>query len=245
MSATYKDARLKVKRAKKHIADFAAAIVALEDTCTATIEDQAQGGQSLKHEIPDAANALDDLALIAGDAIHNLRTALDFAWYSTISRCLPDKLSDKSKFPVRKTRQDLEGALHGIEIDTRLPRLFECMVTQVQPYEGADNPLIRTLHDLDISDKHVLLLSIDPFTTADGIVVRDADGKLHRGATMGSIGRQFFLDFYPGFQVEEKGKLSIAVTFPEAGIFKSIPAEGLLSSFSNFTGCVVELLENI
>jgi hypothetical protein len=161
MSAIYKDARLKLKRAKKHIADFTAAVNALEDACTATVEYHAQGGQSLKHEIPDADNALDDLSLIAGDAIHNLRSALDFAWYDTISRCLPDKLSDKTKFPVMKTRQDLEGTLHGIEVDTRCPRLFECMVTQIQPYKGGDNSIIWTLHDLDISDKHLLLLSLE------------------------------------------------------------------------------------
>jgi hypothetical protein len=245
MDETYKDARLKVKRAKKHIADFTAAVIALENTCTATVEYHAQGGQSLKHEIPNADSALDDLSLIAGDAIHNLRTALDFAWYDTISRCLPDKLSDKTKFPVMKTRQDLEGTLHGIEIDTRCPRLFECMMTQIQPYKGGESSLIWTLHDLDISDKHLLLLSLGTYSSAEGINVRDADGKLHHGATMGTRGSQFFVDFYPGFQIEDKGKLSIAITFQEAGIFDSIPAEGLLSNLSNFVFYSVQLLENI
>lgn len=245
MSAIYKDARLKVKRAKKHIADFTAAMIALEDACIATIENHAQGGQSLKHEIPNVDNALDELSLIAGDAIHNLRSALDFAWYGTISRCLPDKLSDKTKFPVMKTRQDLEGTLHGIGVDTRCPRLFECMVTQIQPYKGGGNSIVWTLHDLDISDKHLLLLSLDTFTTAEGISVRDADGRLHEGATMGTIGTQFFIDFYPGLRVENKGKLSIVIRFLETGIFKSAPAESLLSSFSNFTLYVVQLLESI
>jgi hypothetical protein len=66
------------------------------------------------HEIPELRTALDELALIAGDAIHNLRSALDFAWYSTILRLLPDKISDSTKFPVRDTRQDVQGGLHGI-----------------------------------------------------------------------------------------------------------------------------------
>jgi hypothetical protein len=83
MSAFYRDARLKIERAKKHLSDFNAAIVSLENTCTATIEHHQDSAQSLVHEIPDVRDVLDNLSLIAGDAIHNLRSALDFAWYST------------------------------------------------------------------------------------------------------------------------------------------------------------------
>jgi hypothetical protein len=245
MGAPYKDARLKINRAKKHITDFTAAVIALENTCTATVEHHAEGGQSLKHEIPESESALDELALIAGDAIHNMKSALDFAWYSTISRCLPDRLSDSTKFPVRKTKQDLEATLHGIEVDTRCPQLFECIVTHIQPYHGGKNSIIATLHDLDISDKHLLALNLGTYSVAEGISVRDADGKLHSGATMGTIGTEFSVDFYPGFQIEEKGKLSIAVTLDQAGIFKSVPVESWLSSFGNFTLHCVQLLENV
>jgi hypothetical protein len=245
LSAFYGDAHLKVKRAKKHIADFTAAIIALEDTCTATVEHHAKGGQSLKHEIPEAESALEELSLIAGDALHNLRSSLDFAWYSTISRCLPDWLSENTKFPVRETWQNVEAALHGIEVDTRCPRLFECIMTHIQPYKGGKNSVIWALHNLDISDKHLLLLRLDPVSHAAGIAVRDVNGELHQGASMATRGSQFSIDFYPGFKIEDTGKLSVAVTFQEAGIFESVPAESLLSSFGNFTLYTVQLLENI
>lgn len=90
MAALYKDARLKVDRAKKHIADFTAAMIALENACTVTVEQDEEGRDCLTHEIPNSRQALDNLSLIAGDAIHNLRSALDFAWVSTITRLLPD-----------------------------------------------------------------------------------------------------------------------------------------------------------
>jgi hypothetical protein len=104
MSTLCKDARLKVERAKKHIADFTDSMIALENACTVTVEQDEEGRDSLTHELPNCREVLDNLSLIAGDAIHNLRTALDFAWFSTITRLLPDKVSDKTKFPVRKTR---------------------------------------------------------------------------------------------------------------------------------------------
>jgi hypothetical protein len=247
MGAFYKDARLKVERAKKHIADFTVSMIALEDACTSTIEYHEQGGQSLIHEIPDHRNALDQFSLIAGDAIHNLRSALDFAWRSTISRLLPDKLSDKTKFPVRETRQGVENALHGIEVDTRCISLFECIMSQVQPYKGGHNYAIWTLHDLDISDKHLVLLGLDPIGHIAGITVRDQNGELNRGSSMAAKGMngRYIIDFERGLKVEDKGKLSVAVTLQEAGIFEPVPAEGLLSSFGNFTLYTVQLLENI
>ena len=124
MTAQFRDARLKVERANKHIADLESAIEALEHTCTSTIEYRPDGGQSLKHEIPEFRDALERLSLIVGDAIHNLHAAFDFAWQSTIKRLLPDKVSDSTKFPSRKTRQEVEAALHGIEIDTRCKPLL-------------------------------------------------------------------------------------------------------------------------
>jgi hypothetical protein len=240
-AALCRDARLKIERAKKHIADLESAIYALENTCTSTIEHRPDGGQSLKHEIPEFHNALDRLSLIVGDAIHNLRSALDFAWRSTVTRLLPDKVSDTTKFPVRKTRQEVEAALHGIEIDTRCKPLFDCIISQIQPYEGSTNSVIWTLHDLDISDKHLLLLGLDQSGLIVHIAIRDQNGELHAGASWHAKGLEgrYIIDFALGLQVENKGKFSVTVILQEAGIFKSLPVVG------NFTFHTVKLLENV
>jgi hypothetical protein len=246
MSADYRDARLKIDRAKKHIADFTCAHIALENSYTSTIEDCSYGGQAVIHEIPNLRNALDDMSLIAGDAIHNLRSALDFAWYSTILRLLPDKITDKTNFPVRETRESLHAALHGIEVDIRLPSLYEFILNTIQPYKGGHNEIVWTLHQLDISDKHILVLHLDPIGGVNGISVRDANGELILGNSMAarcSDGR-FMISFPKGFTIEDKGKMSFAVTLEEAGIFECVPAEGFLSNLNNFTLYTVQLLEN-
>ncbi len=247
MSVFYKDARLKVDRAKTHIANFAMTRNSLEDACAATVEHHEKGGQSLIHKIPDHRTALDNLSLIAGDAIHNLRSALDFAWHSTVSRVLPEKVSGNTKFPVRETREAVQGALHGIEVDTKCIPLFECIMSQIQPYKGGQNSVVWTLHNLDISDKHLLLLGLDPIGHVAGIVVRDQNGELSTSNSMVARGINglYAIDLVPGLNVENKGKLSVAVTLQEAGIYQSIPVDGLLSNFGNFTSHAVQLLENV
>ena len=243
----YRDARLKVKRANEHIANVNAAIHALKNSCIATVEQRPDGGQSLKHELPNFRNALDDLSLIVGDALHNLHTALDFAWYSAMQRCLPDKVSASTKFPVRETQQGLEAALHGIEVDARCKALFDCVVSKIQPYKGGDNGVIWALHDLDISDKHILLLELGPRGHITGMAVRDESGELHTGSTYPADGVEgrYIVDFQSGLKIEDKGKLSFTVTLQEAGMFKHLSVSDLLSSFGNFTIQTVNLLENL
>jgi len=247
MSALFRDARLKIDRANKHIADLKTAIIALEDTYRATIERHPDTtAQSLIHEFPEVENALGNLSLIIGDVIHNLRSALDFAWYNTISRDLPDKISDYTKFPAFETKQSVESALHGIEVDTRCKKLFDCIVSDIQPYKGSQNGIIWTLHDLDISDKHLLLLELTTRGHVRGVTIRDKDGQTYRGSSMAvQAPSPYIIDFESGIQIEDKGKLSVEITLAQAGIFKPIPVVDLLSDFSKFALYTVRLLENL
>jgi hypothetical protein len=248
MGVPYKHARLKTDRAKKHIDDFSVTVVDFETRCTSTIEnDVSTGGQLLIHEIPNPGEMLEQLSLITGDAIHNLKCALDFAWNRTISRLLPDKLSRNTLFPVRDTRQDLVNALHGIEVDTRCLPLFNCILSDIQPYKGGKSSIVWTLHDLDIFDKHLLVLALSPRAQITGITLRDVDGKLRNTLSVqaeGMNGRYLF-HIPPQRKVEDKGHLSAAVTMQEAGVFYSLPVEGLLSQFRNFVLYSIQLLENL
>jgi hypothetical protein len=249
VSAPFRDARLKIDRAKKHIAEFTAAHIALENSCTSTIQDRPDGGQSLVHEIPELRTAMDELALIAGDAIHNLRSALDFGWRSTLERCLPDKVSNYNSLPVRDTREEVHNALHGIDVDTRCVPLYDCIMSEVQPYKGGrHNSAIWGLHDFDISDKHLLLLGLDPVGHINGMSIRNPDGGLT--VTRASLAARhfdgrFIFDPDLGFRIENKGQLSVGVTLQETGIFELVPVEQFLSTLNNFTLYTVQLLEKI
>lgn len=72
---------LKIDRAEKHIDDLDAIIGSLPDAYVSSIEADSQGrGNSIKYHLPNDAAINREMGLIIGDAIHNLKTALDHAW---------------------------------------------------------------------------------------------------------------------------------------------------------------------
>src|ERR1700731_2793740 len=115
----FQHAWLKLERANHHIADLNAAIRSVEKTYTSTVENNLDTGhQELKHMFPDFENVALRLGLIVGDTIHNMHSALDFAWMSTLTKHVPSANFRQAKFPVYDTRKTLEDALNGIEINT-------------------------------------------------------------------------------------------------------------------------------
>jgi hypothetical protein len=209
MSKLFRDARLKVQRANKHIADLEAAISALKENYTATVvQNSDTGHQDLVHAIPEFAEAADNMALIAGDAIHNLKTALDFAWMSVLMKHVPTANFDCAKFPVYPSRQELESALNGVPVNARSnSALFELVVSDIQPYKGGHNGVIYALHKLDIADKHLLLLGLVPLASIDGIMVQRPDGEVVRGFAGATWNLPpYVIAFERNIRIKEKGQ---------------------------------------
>jgi hypothetical protein len=248
MSKPFRDARLKVQRANKHIADLEAAISALKESYTATVvQNSNTGHQDLIHTIPEFAEAAEEMALIAGDAIHNLKTALDFAWISTLRKHIPTANLDFAKFPVYRSRRELESALNGVPINTRSnPSLFGLVVSDIQPFEGGHNGVVYALHKLDISDKHLLLLGLVPLAGIDGIMVQKPDGEVVRGfAGATQNAPPYVIAFDGNIRIKDKGKLTFHIVLKEAGIYDSVHIMEVLSTFSRVVSNYIELLEHL
>ena len=248
MSKLFRDARLKVQRANKHIADLETAISVLKENYTAiVVQNIDTGHQDLIHAIPDFAGAADEMALIAGDAIHNLKTALDFAWMSTLRKHVPIANLDCAKFPVYPSRRELESALNGVPINARSnSALFELLVSDIQPFEGGHNGVIYVLHKLDICDKHLLLLGLVPLAGIDGIRVQRPDGETVRG--FGGATQNlppYVIPFDGNIRIKEKGRLTFHIVLKEAGIYGSVHIMEVLPTFSRVVSNYIGLLERI
>jgi hypothetical protein len=146
--------RLKLKRAKQHITDLSGqvdAFLAQNPFKLITVFEPAKNRVALrtKAKIPIPQ----EFSLIAGDAIHNLRSALDLLMYSFAKDRSPR--IDKIAFPFPKTAQGLKDTIANAQVQFAGKKVVEA-VTALKPYPNG-NKILSGIHELDIRDKHRLL----------------------------------------------------------------------------------------
>src|SRR5450755_4763317 len=175
----FPDSNKKIERAYKHILDLDLMVRAFGDSdfYSVTIDyDLRQRTNHLRFTI-DASRFTSDAAVIAGDVLHNLRSALDVLYYQLIP---PKRRGKWTRFPVRDTREELisqwlNSALKQQQISDTLGKFI---VETIKPYK-AGNPLLWALDDLNIIDKHQLLIPSLQAMVFDGIRLEDQkDGSI-------------------------------------------------------------------
>jgi hypothetical protein len=245
MSDPFESARLKIDRAKHHIAELETIILALSNSYTATVEINPNGGNEvLKHDLLHRDKIINEIALILGDAIHNLHCALDHAWMSVLTKLCPVSINNQTKFPIFPARKQVEGALRGVEIDSTAPVLFDYVLNHIQPYEGG-NPSIWSIHILDIDDKHRLLLPIIEFASVGGIEVENESGKVVKAGTWGTAQKPpYYVPIEFGWHIKNKGQVAFSVLFDEGPTFQFTDIRDMLWAFLTQTSSVIQILEN-
>jgi hypothetical protein len=179
----FANAILKTERAKKHIADIDKRLRTSSDTYGPSLYMDGNTGEKFLHYRITDTELRSDIALIIGDAVHNLKCALDIVWCGSVRALHPEANSRWLKFPIYRTRQELESALtKSRKIPSGSP-LFDLVVNRVKCYEGGDADILA-LHALDIDDKHHLLIPMLTVTGVKGVEVEHEDGKVTRHEIM-------------------------------------------------------------
>jgi len=161
-TALFRESRLKIERAKKHIRDFRR----LENRFRKlhpyflVLEDNPDPAKPPSQEfrwrlVVRKPAPTDDLSLITGDALHNLRAALDILACEAVRRA--GKSDDQVQFPVAYKAEGVKDAITKRHIH-RAGKRFVAIVRALKPYKGG-NPIISPLHRLDILDKHSVVLA--------------------------------------------------------------------------------------
>jgi len=242
-----KGARLKIKRANKHIADIETSIGVLEKGLVVTIGVEPNTGcEFIKCDFAeiDHRETFDDLPTGIGDAIHNLKCALDHVWVETLTRIIPSEDWSASKFPVFPTRDEVERALSNPKknISTLAPELFRFVLNEIQPYSSG-NFAIRTVHELDIEDKHRLLIPIGHYFSIGGIRV-ESKGEIWPGGTLRTdIPFPHFLEFEQGIHIKNPGRPTFAVMIQYGDLGEEVRVVDTLKIFSRLIAAVVERFE--
>src|SRR6266700_3504563 len=107
--------RLKVEWVEKHILKLYLMFrnFSESDFYTVRVEEHPEKRtHSLHFDINLSALNFEESALIIGDALHNLRSALDHIYYQVVLAC-DGKPSKWTSFPIMDSREELKGKING------------------------------------------------------------------------------------------------------------------------------------
>ena len=233
------EAKAKIERANVHIGDVERLVNALEQTDTAVVEIHPKHGtERLTHTLDESG--FQRIALVTGDAVHNLNCALDYTWLETIKGLVPDYPMDRAYFPVRETIEKLRKALKEEKIDTTCPNLVKLIIDKIMPYDGG-NLAIWPIHCFANRDKHRLLIPVLAEVHINGIGGQDETGERWSGSGFSDPQKPpYCFDFAEGLQVTMKGRLTANVIVDDGkfGCRMDIP-----QTLLTYSGAIVEVVE--
>jgi hypothetical protein len=153
--------RLKIERAKKHISDLETLISDFLSRDFYTLGTKQKPHIShVAYYVTSVDPLPEDIPLILGDALHNLRSTLDHLFWQLVE-ANGGTAGTTTQFPITKTVQQYNSAF-GIreitQIRSKTPKAVD-ILRDVQPYRTTDDTLWH-LHRLDIEDKHRLIIPV-------------------------------------------------------------------------------------
>ena len=158
-----------------------------------------------------------DFGLIVGDAVHNLRAALDLLAVEVVARNGGN--TKNVYFPFADAAENLDEMIkrrnfHRASIED------QAALRQLRPFTGG-NSLLRSLNDLDIQDKHHSLIPHATFMTSPKISVKTDSNGHPSGFAEGQL----------KLEVDPTEKPVVKFTFPQDSVLANdevVPALWLL-----------------
>jgi len=147
--------RLKIERAKEHIENLNSILQTFlqSDFYRISIEQDFDGANFIQFDVDTSKFPRDSCALIIGDVLHNLRSALDTFVYVIHPW-------EWSNFPISDTREKLISRLSERLKQKQISEtLSKFILDTVKPYETGNYEL-WVLHHLNNWDKHQLLIPV-------------------------------------------------------------------------------------
>lgn len=157
---------LKIERAKQHITE----LEAMFDRHLAANHDSVKArGSASRPKLTVIGSALPrHTPTILGDALHNLRAALDHA-YCILIEANGSTIHDRSFFPIIRDVAHLQSQRGSVDGHKKLghapsDRVIASIFDVIQPYPGGNGADLVKLHVLDVADKHMVLLPSEQHT---------------------------------------------------------------------------------
>lgn len=242
MASMFCGSKLKIERANQHINEFNTDLFAFFKT--------GAGGVRIDHDfagretlVLDAKPLPKIIPLILGDAIHNLRAALDLMACEIVTNAggTPTKYCS---FPIRDTRQELVSTVSGGEIKIAGSDICDLITDVIKPYIGGNDP-IWGLNKIDIIDKHRLLIPTVGIVQVSGVCGHDDNNNTFTNITLvvDSGGRLNAIAMGGKMHITNYGQPSFGVFFPKDSAFEGQPIIPTLHQLAQVVSGVIETIE--
>jgi len=251
----FSQARLKHVWANQHIRQLKAHWEAFlkTDFCQLVVKDQPDGGQTLSVVSVNSLPA--EIPLALGDAIHNLRCALDY----TVNELLGWKDTHLT-FPMGKSREELESSFRtepeivgrktrrkgrNAAIEVAIPGIGEFILNEIRPYEAGES-FLWPIGRLDGRDKHSLLIPLLIPQTISGINAVDKNNNrlVDSTVTVGPGGTVNMVSFGAGgLKIESYGKPTAEIFFNETGVIEGQPVFPALIQMSQAVSETIDRID--
>jgi hypothetical protein len=154
---TFSGAIQKLRWANKHILEMEHLLRDLREASgvvSAESDDSRPDEVAISIDYAPLLRVLPELRMRAGDAIHNLRSALDHLAYGIVAEF--QKPSPYLYFPIDAELNSLKNQASFREIKQVAPDIADLIVNEIKPY-GTGNLFVKLNH-LDRANKHRFLL---------------------------------------------------------------------------------------
>lgn len=172
-------AHIKARRAKKHIASVESelrAVIAAHGEFLSAVSIVGVFGDGLTPELSIPEDDLDEIACCVGDAIHNLRSALDLLACEVVERS--GNSPKDVHFPFADTQAGLTaksqhsppgGMIKRHHFDRARSDAVTAVLALAPHGESSGNALLYGLHQLDKIDKHRDIIALTTDQPAPGM----------------------------------------------------------------------------
>lgn len=165
----FDSAKLKIERADHHIGDLERRLITFtRQNLDASVTHLDDGEMDITFVmLPPSPN----IALTIGDAVHNLRAALDHMVWELVGPAYQNK---HVQFPMGDKRQTFETTCKGIK--TPDPAIND-VLKSLEAFPGGKGEFLYIVHLLDRADKHRILTPVTHAPDVDELVLIGDDGE--------------------------------------------------------------------
>jgi hypothetical protein len=237
----FSGSRLKIQRANRHISDLATIFNAFlqSDFCQLRVEKDPNGRNEVL-KLVSVASLPADVPLIMGDAVHNLRSALDY-----VTRQLFGADNERVTFPLVKKREDLENSSAMGLVKKVFPDLAKFIIAKIETHDTG-HPSIWAAGRLDNIDKHKLLIPIVSVQAIHDISFINEESNIRGTGNSFTVSEGRVLNAIsmpPPVKITGYGKPTAQILFAEGQPLEGQPVIPCLVQISQRVSQTVEALE--